>query len=122
MPTYEYRCEQGHAFEVIQRIADDPVSTCTTCSAPVRRVMHPVAVHFKGSGFYNTDYGTRKRAREQKEHAESKSKSESSSGSSETKAGSDSGKGETAKSDSGKSDSGKSEAKSSKSSETSASS
>ncbi|MDQ6745099.1 MAG: FmdB family transcriptional regulator [Actinomycetota bacterium] len=92
MPTYEYRCERGHTFEVMQRIADDPVSICTTCSAPVQRVMHPVAVHFKGSGFYNTDYGTRKRAREQKEHAESKSKAESSSGS-EKKSGSESSKG-----------------------------
>jgi putative FmdB family regulatory protein len=64
MPIYEYRCEQGHTFEVIQRITDDPVATCQTCEAPVERVYHPVAVHFKGSGFYNTDYGTRKRPRE----------------------------------------------------------
>jgi putative FmdB family regulatory protein len=64
MPIYEYRCEQGHTFEVMQRMSDDPVSTCQTCEAPVARVFHPVAVHFKGSGFYNTDYGTRKRARE----------------------------------------------------------
>jgi putative FmdB family regulatory protein len=65
MPTYEYRCENGHTFDVMQRISDDPVQTCETCGAPVQRVFHPVAVHFKGSGFYNTDYGTRKRAREQ---------------------------------------------------------
>lgn len=64
MPIYEYRCENGHTFEVMHRIADDPVSTCQTCEAPVARVFHPVAVHFKGSGFYNTDYGTRKRQRE----------------------------------------------------------
>ena len=64
MPIYEYRCEQGHTFEVMQRMSDDPVQTCETCAAPVARVFHPVAVHFKGSGFYNTDYGTRKRARE----------------------------------------------------------
>ena len=64
MPIYEYRCEQGHTFEVMQRMSDDPVQTCETCEAPVARVFHPVAVHFKGSGFYNTDYGTRKRARE----------------------------------------------------------
>jgi putative FmdB family regulatory protein len=67
MPIYEYRCEQGHTFEVIQRISDDPVVTCQTCEAPVERVYHPVAVHFKGSGFYNTDYGTRKRQRENAE-------------------------------------------------------
>ena len=64
MPIYEYRCEQGHIFEVMQRMSDGPLSSCQTCSAPVQRVFHPVAVHFKGSGFYNTDYGTRKRARE----------------------------------------------------------
>jgi len=64
MPIYEYRCEQGHTFEVMQRMADDPLSSCQTCAAPVQRVFHPVAVHFKGSGFYNTDYGTRKRSRE----------------------------------------------------------
>ena len=64
MPIYEYRCEQGHTFEVMQRIRDDPVASCQTCSAPVRRVFHPVAVHFKGSGFYSTDYGSRKRENE----------------------------------------------------------
>ena len=60
MPIYEYRCENGHTFEVLQRMTDDPVSSCTTCEAPVQRVFHPVAVHFKGSGFYSTDYGSRK--------------------------------------------------------------
>jgi len=57
MPIYEYRCEQGHTFEVMQRMTDDPLSSCSTCEAPVQRVFHPVAVHFKGSGFYTTDYG-----------------------------------------------------------------
>jgi putative FmdB family regulatory protein len=71
MPIYEYRCEQGHTFEVMQRMTDDPVATCQTCDAPVERVFHPVAVHFKGSGFYNTDYGTRKRSREAKESKDS---------------------------------------------------
>ena len=64
MPIYEYKCDNGHVFEVMQRMTDDPVSSCSTCSAPVQRVFHPVAVHFKGSGFYNTDYGTKKRKRE----------------------------------------------------------
>ncbi len=77
MPIYEYRCEQGHTFEVMQRMSDDPVQVCETCEAPVARVFHPIAVHFKGSGFYNTDYGTRKRARENSSSSES-SKSESS--------------------------------------------
>ena len=64
MPIYEYKCQQGHTFEVLQRMSDDPVQVCETCEAPVSRLFHPIAVHFKGSGFYNTDYGTRKRARE----------------------------------------------------------
>ena len=71
MPIYEYKCEKGHVFEVMQRMTDDPVSSCTTCSAPVQRVFHPVAVHFKGSGFYNTDYGTAKRNRQSASSAES---------------------------------------------------
>ena len=57
MPTYEYRCANGHNFEVVQRMSDDPVKVCEVCGAPVQRVFHPVAVHFKGSGFYSTDYG-----------------------------------------------------------------
>ena len=48
----------------MQRMTDEPVVSCTTCDAPVQRVFHPVAVHFKGKGFYNTDYGTRRRNRE----------------------------------------------------------
>jgi putative FmdB family regulatory protein len=64
MPIYEYRCENGHLFEVMQKIADPPVTACESCEAPVQRVFHPIAVHFKGSGFYNTDYGTSKRKRE----------------------------------------------------------
>ena len=64
MPIYEYRCDHGHLFEVTQRMSDGPVTACVTCEAPVQRVYSPVAVHFKGSGFYNTDYGTAKRKRE----------------------------------------------------------
>jgi putative FmdB family regulatory protein len=56
MPIYEYRCRNGHRFEVFQSMAEDPVSRCPECAAPVERVFHPVAVHFKGSGFYSTDY------------------------------------------------------------------
>ena len=70
MPIYEYRCENGQTFEVMQRMTDDPVAVCQTCDAPVQRVFHPVAVHFKGKGFYNTDYGTKKRARELKDSAD----------------------------------------------------
>jgi putative FmdB family regulatory protein len=69
VPTYEYKCEKGHVFEVVQRMADDPITKCIKCGAPVQRVFHPVAVHFKGSGFYNTDYGTKRRAREMEKSA-----------------------------------------------------
>jgi len=91
MPIYEYRCERGHTFEVMQKMTDDPVSTCTTCEAPVQRVFHPVAVHFKGKGFYNTDYGTKRRNRELErsgkeggEKTEGKKESKDSSKSSES--------------------------------------
>lgn len=60
MPIYEYKCENGHVFDAIQRMTDDPLSSCEECGAPVERVFHPVAVHFKGSGFYATDYGKKK--------------------------------------------------------------
>jgi len=61
MPLYEYRCDDGHTFEVMQKMSDDPVAECQVCGKPVQRVFHPVAVHFKGSGFYNTDYGKKRR-------------------------------------------------------------
>ena len=67
MPIYEYRCNKGHTFEVRQSFTDEPVTVCEVHGAPVQRVFRPPAVHFKGSGFYNTDYGTRKRSREMKE-------------------------------------------------------
>ena len=58
MPIYEYRCPNGHTFEIFQKMTDAPVETCTTCGAgPVEKILFPVAVHFKGSGFYSTDYG-----------------------------------------------------------------
>src|SRR3954451_5575620 len=76
MPIYEYRCENGHIFEVMQRMTDDPVSVCSTCEAPVQRVFHPVAVHFKGKGFYNTDYGTKRRQREMERSGSGDSSSE----------------------------------------------
>lgn len=71
MPIYEYRCKKGHTFDVMQRMADDALDTCEVCGAPAVRVLHAPAVHFKGSGFYNTDYGTKRRNRELRESAES---------------------------------------------------
>src|SRR5438270_8094999 len=64
MPIYEYRRADGTTFEVLQSIMDEPLSADPETGQPVERVLHAPAVHFKGSGFYNTDYGTRKRARE----------------------------------------------------------
>ena len=58
MPIYEYRCPNGHTFELFQKMSDAPAETCPTCGAgPVEKLLFPVAVHFKGSGFYSTDYG-----------------------------------------------------------------
>jgi putative FmdB family regulatory protein len=61
MPIYEYKCEKGHVFDVIQKMSDEALTECQECGAPAERVLHPVAVHFKGSGFYNTDYGKKKK-------------------------------------------------------------
>ncbi len=105
MPIYEYRCLNGHTFEVIQTMSDDPVSSCEQCGAPVERVFHPVAVHFKGSGFYSTDYGAKGKSPEGKDSdssagdssgssessgSESSSKKSSSNGSDKTKTSSSS--------------------------------
>ncbi len=58
MPIYEYRCPNGHTFEMFQRMSDAPAETCEACGAsPVEKILFPVAVHYKGSGFYSTDYG-----------------------------------------------------------------
>jgi putative FmdB family regulatory protein len=58
VPIYEYQCNDcGVSFEVIQRMSDEPLTTCERCGGSLRKVLHPVAIHFKGSGFYTTDYG-----------------------------------------------------------------
>jgi putative FmdB family regulatory protein len=58
VPVYEYRCPNGHLFELFKRISDPSPEACEVCGAsPVQIVLHPVPVHFKGSGFYATDYG-----------------------------------------------------------------
>jgi putative FmdB family regulatory protein len=60
VPIYEYKCENGHVFDVMQKMADEPLTSCVECGAACARVLTAPAVHFKGSGFYNTDYGKRK--------------------------------------------------------------
>jgi putative FmdB family regulatory protein len=94
MPIYEYKCENGHVFEVIQKITEDSLTKCEECGAPAARVLYSPAVHFKGSGFYNTDYGKKKKGG---------GSGGSSEGTSESKGG-DSGTSDSSKSDS-KSDS-----------------
>jgi putative FmdB family regulatory protein len=69
VPIYEYRCRNGHHFEVSQRMSDDPVSECQICGAPVERVLFAPAIHFKGTGFYNTDYGRRRAGKDGAEGA-----------------------------------------------------
>jgi putative FmdB family regulatory protein len=91
MPIYEYRCEKGHTFEVTQRMTDDQLTTCTICGAPVQRVFHPVAVHFKGSGFYNTDYGKKKAPAGESGSKNDSKPSETKSSSSESKSSSSEG-------------------------------
>jgi putative FmdB family regulatory protein len=74
VPIYEYRCPNGHVFELFQRMDDPSPEKCPTCEAgPVEKVLYPVAVHFKGSGFYSTDYGrSRKTAKEGEPGTDSK--------------------------------------------------
>src|SRR5262245_42101742 len=85
MPIYEYKCAKDHVFDVIQKMSDDALTECQECGAPAERVLHPVAVHFKGSGFYNTDYGKKKgsgngaTSESTKESSDSKKPSESKS-------------------------------------------
>ena len=97
MPIYEYRCQNGHTFEVMQSMSDPPVDKCEVCGAPVERVFRPVAVHFKGSGFYSTDYGRNRSGASSDSGSKDESKSEpapaksESSGSSESSDGSSGG-------------------------------
>ena len=87
MPIYEYKCPNGHVFELFQRFADAPIEVCQVCGAsPVVKVLYPAAVHFKGSGFYSTDYGKggKKRSPESGSSSEGGSSSDSSSSSGES--------------------------------------
>ncbi len=71
MPIYEYRCPEGHVFDRFQSMTAPAPERCDVCGAgPVELVLYPVAIHYKGSGFYTTDYGKGKAAKA-KEGAES---------------------------------------------------
>lgn len=92
MPIYEYRCDNEHLVEVVQSMTDDALTECPECGAPTRRVLHSPAIHFKGSGFHNTDYGTRSsnKAKQAAAAAKKESSGDSSSGSSESSSSSSS--------------------------------
>ena len=72
MPIYEYRCPEGHTFERFQSMTAPAPETCDVCgAAPVELVLYPVAIHYKGSGFYTTDYGKGKAAKKDGESSSS---------------------------------------------------
>ena len=98
MPLYEYKCPNGHLFEVIHGMMEASPEQCEVCGeGPLQRVLHPVAVHYKGSGFYSTDYG---RGGKKKDGA-AKEGGSSESSASDSKSGSDSGSGSSSGSESG---------------------
>ncbi len=94
MPIYEYKCENRHVFDIMQKMSEDPLTQCVECGAPVRKVLQPVGISFKGSGFYSTDYSNKKGPKaEPKEAAASStnsSSSDSSNGSPDSSGSSDS--------------------------------
>ncbi len=97
MPIYEYKCTKGHVFDVMQHFSDEPLTECQVCGSPVQKVLFSPSIHFKGSGFHNTDYGTKRRPRSGSESSESSGSGESSDSSkSESSSASDS-SGSTAK-------------------------
>ncbi len=57
VPTYEYKCAEGHITEAFQKMTDAPLKKCATCGKKVERVLFAPSIHFKGTGFYSTDYG-----------------------------------------------------------------
>ena len=95
MPIYEYKCENGHVFDVMQRMSDEPLTECVECGAPAVRVLHSPAVHFKGSGFYNTDYGKKKKGAAAPSGEGSSESKSSDSGSSDSSSGSSDSKSES---------------------------
>lgn len=89
MPIYEYKCERGHVFDTMQKMSEDPLTSCIECGASVRKLMQPVGISFKGSGFYSTDYSS------------GKASSPSNSGSSETSGNGESSNGASSNSSNG---------------------
>jgi len=78
MPIYEYRCPEGHRFERFQSMTAPAPERCDVCeAAPVELVLYPIAIHYKGSGFYTTDYGKGKSAKKEGDSGASSSESKS---------------------------------------------
>ena len=92
MPIYEYKCPNGHLFEVFHGMTEPGPETCEVCgAAPLQVVLHPVAVHYKGSGFYSTDYGRKSKAPAKDGGSSDASSSDGGSGSSSGETGSSGG-------------------------------
>ena len=102
MPLYEYQCEQcGATFEVIQKFSDSPIDACRSCGGPAHRLLSAPAIHFKGTGWYITDYARKsgggesakekKEKKEKKEESAAKGSKDSSSSSSSTTSATSSG-------------------------------
>ena len=90
MPIYEYKCPNGHLLEVFHGMSEPGPAKCDVCGAsPLERVLHPVAVHYKGSGFYSTDYGRGRKASKDSGSSDSSGGGDSSSSSSSSSSGSD---------------------------------
>ncbi len=98
VPFYEYRRPDGTILEVMQKMTDPPLAEDPETGVPLQRVFHPIAVHFKGKGFYNTDYGTKKRAREKADHEGAKKKESDASSKDSAKSESSSSGGESSSS------------------------
>jgi putative FmdB family regulatory protein len=84
VPIYEYKCDNGHVFDVMQKMSEEALTECVECGAPAQRVLTAPAVHFKGSGFYNTDYGKRKGGGSNGSSGDGSSSESKSSGSSDS--------------------------------------
>jgi putative FmdB family regulatory protein len=112
MPIYDYLCTEGHRFDRLQSFSDDVLTACEVCGKPVQRVLHAPAVHFKGKGFYSTDYGRGGKAGggDKSESGSSSSPDSGSKDSSESGSKSES-KGDSKSSDSKSSDSKSSDSK-----------
>ncbi|MBA2691651.1 MAG: FmdB family transcriptional regulator [Rubrobacter sp.] len=102
MPIYEYKCDNGHVFDIMQRMSDDSLTKCVECAAPVRKIMHPVGISFKGSGFYSTDYSGKSKTdpAAKSDSSDSDTKTESTSKNGDSKNGSGDSSKESKKSDS----------------------